>query len=331
MDGELVSIVMATYNGGKYLRQQLDSILQQTYRHFELIVVDDASTDNTLSILDEYAALDDRIHVFPAVKNLGLVANFERGLGLAKGDFIALSDQDDIFRKDKIELLRAALKDHPDRDLVLSDLSLIDEDDVEFATSMWRYQKLNPQHGRPFNRLLYLNFATGCSMMFRRRLLKIALPFPPACLVHDWWLAVVSASSKGGGICLVGEQLTAYRQHGWNVLGAKEANSNTLKLRATINRIKAPSDGVSIIEQRMNEMQPSIARLDGYLLREFWTIDERLMIKKIRDTLEGYRNDAHNSLLTRIIKLPQRLQIAALSRSVTHCVRAIFSTIWPYK
>src|SRR5450759_436506 len=128
MASELVSIVMATYNGEKYLRKQLDSILEQTYQHFELIVVDDASTDGTLSILAEYAALDDRIQVFPAEKNLGLVSNFERGLRLANGNFIAFSDQDDIFRKDKIKLLLSALKDHSSRDLAVSDLSLIDED-----------------------------------------------------------------------------------------------------------------------------------------------------------------------------------------------------------
>jgi Glycosyltransferases involved in cell wall biogenesis len=68
MNSELVSIVMATYNGEKFLRKQLESILEQSYQHYELIVVDDASTDKTLSILNEYAALYDRIHVFPAEK-----------------------------------------------------------------------------------------------------------------------------------------------------------------------------------------------------------------------------------------------------------------------
>jgi glycosyltransferase involved in cell wall biosynthesis len=137
MNSEMVSIVMATYNGEKYLRQQLDSILEQTYQHIELVVVDDASTDKTLSVLEEYAAMDSRVHVFPAEKNLGLVANFERGLRLANGEFIMLADQDDIFRKDKIELQLAALQDHPNRDLVVSDLSLIDESGKEIAPSMW--------------------------------------------------------------------------------------------------------------------------------------------------------------------------------------------------
>lgn len=250
MSNEVVSIVMTTFNGEKYLRQQLDSILQQTYQYLELIVVDDASMDGTLSILEEYAALDDRIHIFPAKKNLGLVANFERGLKLAKGDFIALSDQDDIFRRDKIELLLTELKDYPSCDLAISDLSLIDKDGNEFAQSMWHYQKLNPKQGKPFRRLLYSNFATGCAMMFRRRLLYLATPFPANCIVHDWWLAVVAASSKGGGICLVKEPLTAYRQHLSNVIGARVAYK--LNAKRVIARIKAPPRGISVFEERIN-------------------------------------------------------------------------------
>lgn len=329
MNSELVSIVMATYNGGKYLRQQLDSILQQTYRHFELIVVDDASTDNTLSILDEYAALDDRIHVFPAVKNLGLVANFERGLGLAKGDFIALSDQDDIFRKDKIELLRAALKDHPDRDLVVSDLSLIDEDDVEFATSMWRYQKLNPQQGKPFHRLLYSNFATGCAMMFRRRLLEIAIPFPSDCIVHDWWLAVVAASIKGGGICLVAEPLAAYRQHRSNVIGARETDNIQ---NIFVSRISAPPRGISIFEQRMSLYKKlHVDRLAGYLQSSVWSSKERMLIEQNRTLILDYANDANRNLIGRIIKLPQRLRHALITGGVVSCLPVVMHTISPYK
>lgn len=329
MNSEMVSIVMATYNGEKYLRQQLDSILQQTHQNFELIVVDDASTDTTLFILDEYAATDSRISVFSAGKNSGLVANFERGLRLAKGDFIALSDQDDFFRQDKLERLLAALKDSPNRDLVISDLSLIDEEGNEMARSMWRYRKLNPIAGKPFRRLLYKNFATGCAMMFRRRLLEIALPFPQDCLVHDWWLAVVSASAKGGGICLVKEPLTAYRQHQSNVIGV--GTQDNLTASQIIARIKSPPRGASALEARLDSLKPRIARLDGYLLRDMWTADERLMIKQFINTLEGYRSDARSGLLSRVSKLPQRLRCALLSGNFKSCFAEVFITIWPYK
>jgi glycosyltransferase involved in cell wall biosynthesis len=329
MNSELVSIVMATYNGEKYLRQQLDSILQQTYRHFELIVVDDASTDGTLSILEEYAASDDRIHVFPAEKNLGLVANFERGLRLAKGDFIALSDQDDIFRNDKIELLLTALKDHPNRDLVLSDLSLIDEDDKEIAPSMWRYQRLSPKHGKPFRRLLYSNFATGCAVMLRHRLLEIALPFPPDCIVHDWWLAVVSASSKGGGICLVKEPLTAYRQHRSNVIGARAADNIMVKI---IYRIKTPARGSSIFDKRMDLYKKMhLHRLTGYLQSSVWSSRERMIIEQSRALILDYASDVHRNLISRISKLPQRLRHALITGGVASCLPVVMQTISPYK
>jgi len=329
MVDEMVSIVMATYNGEKYLRPQLDSILEQTYRHFELIVVDDASTDGTLSILNEYGAVDGRVHIFPAEKNLGFVANFERGLRLARGDFIALSDQDDIFRKDKIELLLSALKGQPNCDLAVSDLSLIDEVDAEFATSIWRYQKLKPQQGKPFRRLLYLNFATGCAMMFRRRLLGIALPFPSDCRVHDWWLAVVAASSKGGGICLIKEPLTAYRQHRSNVLGAKAVDN--VSIRKIVARIKTSPRGMSVVEERLKFIKPNIANLVGYLQRDFWSDDEWAMINSIKNTLEGYLTDVHSDFLSRICKLPQRLRCAVSTRRLTNCIAVILATLWPYK
>jgi glycosyltransferase involved in cell wall biosynthesis len=330
MVGELVSIVMATYNGEKYLRQQLDSILHQTYQHIELIVVDDASTDETLSILNEYAALDYRIHVFPAEKNFGLVANFERGLKLAKGDFIALSDQDDIFRKDKIELLLTTLKNHPGRDLVVSDLSLIDEEGNQVAPSMWRYSKIKPKQGRPFRRLLYANFATGCAMMFRRRLLQIALPFPPKCLVHDWWLAVVATTSKGGGICILKEQLTAYRQHRSNVLGASAANN--LNVKGIISRIKAVPRGASNFGKRMCLYKIlHLDRLDGYLQSSVWSPNELILVEQSRKVFIDYMSDTRCNLFSRITKLPPRLRYAFITGGAASCLAVVMHTISPYK
>lgn len=330
MNNELVSIVMATYNGEKYLRQQLDSIFEQTYQNFELIVVDDDSTDGTLAVLNEYAALDDRIHVFPAEKNLGLVANFERGLMLANGEFIALSDQDDVFHKDKIEILLTALKDQPNRDLVVSDLSLIDQDGNEIAPSMWLYQRLNPKQGKPFRRLLGSNFATGCAMMLRRRLLGIALPFPPDCIVHDWWLAVVSASSKAGGICLVGEQLTAYRQHGSNVIGVKAASNVTVE--RIIARIKTSPRGKANFDYRMGQYKRLyLDRLAAYLQSPIWSVQERMIIEQVRTLFLGYASDAHTDLMGRLSKLPQRLRHALLTGGLGSGLAAVLQTISPYK
>lgn len=330
MESELVSIVMATYNGEKYLRQQMDSILEQTYQQFELIVVDDASEDGTLSILNQYAALDERIQIYPAEKNLGLVANFERGLKLAKGDFIALSDQDDIFRKDKIERLLNTLKHHPDRDLVVSDLSLIDEENNEIALSMRRYQGLKPRQGKPFRQLLHSNFATGCAMMFRRRLLELAIPFPPDCVVHDWWLAVIASSFRCGGICLVEEPLTAYRQHRTNVLGARAADK--VSVRKVIDAIKASPRGVFIYDERMKLYKKLyVNRLSGYLQHSVWTPKERVIIERVRAVFQDYQRDAQRNLMGRLAKLPQRLRHALMTGGVAFCFSVILQTISPYK
>lgn len=107
----LVSIVMATYNGERYLKEQLDSILNQSVQNFELIICDDCSTDRTLDILNEYSERDKRISIFPNNINIGVKRNFERGISLSNCDLIAFSDQDDIWRHDHIELLMNTIGD----------------------------------------------------------------------------------------------------------------------------------------------------------------------------------------------------------------------------
>lgn len=172
----------------------------------------------------KYADADDRISIYPNDKNIGFVANFERGIMLAKGDYIALSDQDDIFDENKIQTLINTLKASHGCDLVCSDLRLIDGEGNVVANSMWRSARIGPYKRRyDFRRLVYENFATGCSMMMTRRLCDRSLPFPVDCLVHDWWIAVVAASKNSGGICFVNKPLVSYRQHSNNVIGTKIA------------------------------------------------------------------------------------------------------------
>ena|SRR5687768_13043207 len=101
----LVSVVMCTYNGGKFLQQQVDSILAQTYRNIELLIVDDTSSDNTVQLLEEYRKKDSRIRYVVNPANLGYNKNFEIAFGLARGNYIAPSDQDDIWKANKIEIM----------------------------------------------------------------------------------------------------------------------------------------------------------------------------------------------------------------------------------
>jgi len=324
---QLVSVAMATYNGEKYIRHQLDSILNQTYKNIEVVIVDDFSADNTFKILTEYAVRDERIKVFSSERNAGVIAAFEKCLSLTQGDLIALSDQDDIFRKDKIELMVRAFDMHPQRDLVLSDLSLIDAENEGIAQSLWRYQSLKPAAGKPFKRLLYSNFATGCSMMISRRLLNFSLPFPKDIHMHDWWIAVVATTANAGGIHLISEKLTAYRQHGSNVLGAKEAQGLTLK--TSFNRLQRAL--TLSYEQRYMTKVIDIYRLDGYLTKDIWSASERQAILEIKSLKQGYIDERNSSLLKRLVSLPIRLNYAVQANGFSSIIPLLFFTLWPPK
>lgn len=326
---DLISIVMATYNGEKYLRPQIESILTQSYKNIELVVVDDASTDRTLSILKEFAVRDNRIYIYPAEKNLGFIANFERGIRLAKGEFIALADQDDIFRRDKIEVLINTLKAYPERDLAVSDLSLIDENGNVLSGSMWTSQKRYTSTGHPFRHLVYANFATGCAMMIRRRLLDFALPFSPNCLSHDWWLAVVAASEKSGGICLVREALTAYRQHASNVIGA--GKRAPLSISKNIAIFFSRQKGRERFELRNSNLMAQICRLNGYLFLDIWSSNDRLVIEKYKKVLQNYLADEHSSFFKRLSCLPQRLHYCIQSRSMRIIAEVVYFSIFPFR
>ena len=124
VNNPLVSVVLATYNGELFIEEQIKSILQQTYSPIELIIVDDASTDNTLSILHQFEATHSCIRLFTSERNLGYIKNFEKGMLLATGEYIALSDQDDIWEVGKLCRLMEETGNH---ELIYSDSLLIDE------------------------------------------------------------------------------------------------------------------------------------------------------------------------------------------------------------
>jgi glycosyltransferase involved in cell wall biosynthesis len=215
----LVSVALATYNGARYLREQLDSIYAQTWRNLEVVATDDASTDGTAAILEEYArGRGLRFEVNPV--RLGLVQNFARAISLCRGGFIALSDQDDLWKPAKIERLAAGIGRHT---LVYCNTQeYVDGSGgprVEAAFEpIFRFVR---QHGsgRPTRYLLAENWVVSHSVMFRRELVEHALPIPPHQPYHDGWLALVA--SKLGGIVYLDERLQIYRRHEESLTWAK--------------------------------------------------------------------------------------------------------------
>lgn len=225
MKMKLVSIAMTTYNGQKYLREQLDSIFAQTYKNIELVISDDASLDNTVEILEEYKKKY-KIKYSVNKANLGFIKNFEKTISLCHGDYIALADQDDIWMPDKI---RTLVDEIGDNTLICSDASLIDADGRIFAQSLKKYTNIHAVSGNPVGLLIFRNFVTGCTSMFRKELLEKAMPIPDGTGSHDWWFALVA--SKLNGIKYLNRQLVLYRQHEMNDIGASKSPNFLKKIK----------------------------------------------------------------------------------------------------
>lgn len=214
MNNGLVSVVMCTYNGSRFVAEQIESICNQTYKNLRVIIVDDASTDTTYEIVKRYAAKDERIQAYKNDNNLGFNLNFNKACKLATGDFIAIADQDDIWEKTKIEKLLAKINEDPDILLV----HCISARFEKFGKFHLKSHKLvNYLAGKDVRNFFLSNFISGHNMLLRRSLLEKSLPFP-GDVYYDWWLSAVA--SCNGKIEPVPEILVWHRMHDANATGA---------------------------------------------------------------------------------------------------------------
>lgn len=201
-----ISVVMASYNGAKYIGYQIESILCQLSPDDELIISDDDSTDATLEIISSFD--DKRIHVVHNHGPQGVVNNFENGLNFAKGQYIFLSDQDDVWCEDKTsKILPYFQKGY---DCVVHDAYITGEtiDSVKGTFFEKRIRKIG------FIRNLVKNPYVGCCMAFDRKILEKALPFPKGIPMHDSWIGMVA--EKFYSVMFLDEPLVYYRRHGEN-------------------------------------------------------------------------------------------------------------------
>jgi glycosyltransferase involved in cell wall biosynthesis len=200
------SICLTTFNGERFIKEQIESVLPQLALNDEIIVSDDGSTDNTINIIKNFC--DERIKITEHAPLGNVIKNVEHALSRAKGDYIFLCDQDDVWMPDKIEV---TLKNLQDCDLVMSDCLIVDELGKLLHPSFFALRKVKPG----FTRNLWKNAYTGCCMAFKKRLLADILPFPLDVPMHDWWIGLIA--EKMGKVKFLEQKLVKYRRHNANI------------------------------------------------------------------------------------------------------------------
>lgn len=222
----MISLAMPTYNGGKYLRSQLDSIYAQTMVPDEVIVVDDASTDDTVSILQEYKEKYGLIY-FVNDSNLGYNKNFEKAISLCSGDYIVLCDQDDVWLPEKIEkcynLLSTFASEEPS---LVSCFSSTNPEILESGAEKCE--------GGDWKSNFVRYTSQGCTLMFNRKLRDLLLPFPEE-IIYDAYIGF--SASLLGNRAYLGEKLMYYRIHGTNSF---QKNTKKGKLSVLKDQLKKP-------------------------------------------------------------------------------------------
>ncbi|MDQ1088725.1 glycosyltransferase family 2 protein [Siphonobacter sp. SORGH_AS_1065] len=224
-----ISVAMCTYNGSRFLREQLESIRSQSHPVDELVICDDRSKDDTIQILENFATqvpFPVHIHVNPS--NLGSTKNFEKCLNLCSGDVIFCCDQDDRWHPQKVEKQVHYLQQHPEMEAVFSDAQVINDDSQPIGKTIWQEIEFDTvaqerwKNNKAYEILFGGYVVTGATLAIRRRILSSVSPFPVAYkeLIHDAWIAIVL--SLQGNIGFIPEELLFYRKHSTQQVGFGE-------------------------------------------------------------------------------------------------------------
>lgn len=218
-----LQILLATYNSSRFLREQLDSILAQDCRDFEILIRDGGSADGTVDIIGEYQRRYPETIRFLGQFPARAQENFGVLLAASSAPLIMFSDHDDVWKPEKV---RVTLKKYRELEteygnstpiMVFTDSEVVDSELNLISRSMFRYQNLDV-HALTLNRLIVQNVPSGNTMLVNRALVDLASPIPPAAVMHDHWLTLVAATM--GKIGFLAEQTVSYRQHADNFYGA---------------------------------------------------------------------------------------------------------------
>ena len=225
----MISIALAAYNGDKYITEQIDSILSQSIKDIEVVICDDSSTDNTWNILNEYKRKDNRIRLYRNESNLGFKKNFERAISLCQGDYIALSDQDDVWTTDHLQVLLNIIGN---RFVACGNAKIIDEEGKDKGYDLKTLEGLDNVFQDNLDiayRILFnRNPFQGASMLIHKNFFVKALPIPAGVNYHDAWFSALSCLEDS--FVYTSTIVNKYRQHSMNVTSLyKRTPFNVLK------------------------------------------------------------------------------------------------------
>jgi glycosyltransferase involved in cell wall biosynthesis len=211
-----ISVCMATYNGARHVKSQIESILRQLSEADEIVVVDDGSTDETSSIIEGLG--DGRVRLTRHKTNQGVVRTFEDAIQRASGEILFTADQDDLWAEGRVTAVLLAFQQNPRVDVVVSDAALIDGYGQPQGGTY--YQQKGRFRSGILDNLVHCSYL-GCTMAFRRKILRLVLPFPPGGHVfHDLWIGTANTLCRGGTLYL-DQPLVLYRRHEANATGRR--------------------------------------------------------------------------------------------------------------
>lgn len=288
-----VSVVVASYNGERFISEFLSSVSNQSIKPAEIIITDDRSTDSTVAVAREFMSVLP-LKIVENLCNLGAKGNFQKALSLANAEHIALADQDDIWSPDKLKVMVDAMRKEEARSapgtpiLVFSDLSLFFS---EGGGGMGRFYSKTGKRSDCKSVLDYIvtNHIPGCAMLINRALVNVALPIPRDSIMHDWWIAICAAAV--GRIVYVEEPLISYRQHDANVIGAPKKRTIRNSTAAAFSSI---SGGRETKSTRKNNYAIVLRAQINEILNRFsasLSVDELRTIDKIMNGYGGIFED----------------------------------------
>ncbi len=274
-----VEVLLATYNGERFLREQIDSILAQDYAHLRVLARDDGSSDATISILNEYAEkLPNRFRVVPPGPATGSPKdNFLLLMRASSAQYICFSDQDDIWLSDKVSRTKQAMDELESRWgadaplLVFTDARVVDDQLRTLHESFWAHEKVEPDRIHHLPLLLGRSVVTGCTMLLNRRLLELSFAMPSEASMHDRWIGLLACTI--GKARALKAQTLLYRQHDRNVVGTEKS---TVSLPGLFRRL---------VKREARQMQWAISQRQAEAFLRAYSAE---LSSKHRDMLRAY-------------------------------------------